>query len=137
MASPLSNAVKPITTGATMGRETAGAGPALAAAEEADVAEVGRGPALVGGPAEVAGARVGAALGTATGAAVAVTVGGAPGASVGSFMVGAEVGLGGRLMRTVSFLGWTLDSAGLGGIWPPLGDVGALSDIYFLSSPPT
>jgi hypothetical protein len=31
--------------------------------------------------------------------------GAAPGASVGSLMVGAEVGFGGKLIRTVSFLG--------------------------------
>jgi len=33
---------------------------------------------------------------------------GPPGGNVGNFIVGAAVGLGGRLMRTVSFLGWTL-----------------------------
>jgi len=32
---------------------------------------------------------------------------GPPGGSVGSLIVGAAVGLGGRLMRTVSFFGWT------------------------------
>jgi hypothetical protein len=32
---------------------------------------------------------------------------GPPGGSVGSLMVGAAVGLGGKLMRTVSFFGWT------------------------------
>jgi hypothetical protein len=31
--------------------------------------------------------------------------GGAPGASVGNLIVGAAVGFGGKLMRTVSFLG--------------------------------
>jgi hypothetical protein len=31
--------------------------------------------------------------------------GGAPAASVGSLIVGADVGLGGKLMRTVSFFG--------------------------------
>jgi hypothetical protein len=31
--------------------------------------------------------------------------GGAPGASVGNLIVGAEVGFGGKLIRTVSFLG--------------------------------
>jgi hypothetical protein len=45
-------------------------------------------------------------------------------------MVGAEVGLGGKLMRTVSFLGWTLAaSAGLGGMAPP-GKLGILSGIF-------
>jgi hypothetical protein len=67
---------------------------------------------------------------TTTGAA-ALVVGGTPGASVGSLMVGADVGLGGKLMRTVSFFGWTFEaSAGLGGRAPP-GDVGMLSAIYF------
>jgi hypothetical protein len=48
-------------------------------------------------------------------------------------MVGADVGLGGKLMRTVSFLGCTLlDSAGLGGKAPP-GDVGKFSAIIFLA----
>ena len=32
---------------------------------------------------------------------------GPPGGSVGNLMVGAAVGLGGKLMRTVSFFGWT------------------------------
>jgi hypothetical protein len=54
---------------------------------------------------------------------------GAPGASVGNLIVGAEVGFGGKLMRTVSFLGWTLAaSAGFGGKVPP-GVVGVLSAI--------
>jgi hypothetical protein len=49
-------------------------------------------------------------------------------------IVGAEVGLGGKLMRTVSFFGWTLAaSAGLGGIEPPPGGVGTLSGIFFSS----
>jgi hypothetical protein len=48
---------------------------------------------------------------------------------VGNLIVGAEVGLGGKLMRTVSFFGCTLAaSAGLGGIAPP-GGVGILSAI--------
>lgn len=42
----------------------------------------------------------------AAGAAVAAELGGgAPAGSVGNLMVGAAVGLGGKLMRTVSFLG--------------------------------
>jgi hypothetical protein len=43
----------------------------------------------------------------------------APVGSVGNLIVGAEVGLGGKLIRTVSFLGCTLAlSAGLGGSAP-------------------
>jgi hypothetical protein len=62
-----------------------------------------------------------------------VAAGGAdPGASVGSLIVGADVGLGGKLMRTVSFFGWILAaSAGLGGNAPP-GVVGIFSAIKFL-----
>jgi hypothetical protein len=71
---------------------------------------------------------------TATGAAALAEGGGAPGASVGSLIVGADVGFGGRLMRTVSFFGWTFEaSAGLGGR-PPPGDVGILSAISFSSA---
>jgi hypothetical protein len=33
---------------------------------------------------------------------------GPPGGSVGNLIVGAAEGFGGKLMRTVSFLGWTL-----------------------------
>jgi hypothetical protein len=67
---------------------------------------------------------------TATGAAALVAEGG-PAASVGSLMVGADVGLGGKLMRTVSFFGWTFDGPPeLGGTAPP-GDVGMLSAIFF------
>jgi hypothetical protein len=50
---------------------------------------------------------------------------------VGNLIVGAEVGLGGKLMRTVSFLGCTLAaSGGLGGSAPP-GGVGVFSAISF------
>jgi hypothetical protein len=42
------------------------------------------------------------------------------------------VGLGGKLMRTVSFFGWTLAaSAGRGGNAPP-GDVGVFSGIIYV-----
>lgn len=54
---------------------------------------------------------------------------GPPAGRVGSLIVGEELGLGGRLMRTVSFLGWTFAaSAGLGGTAPP-GVMGLLSAI--------
>jgi hypothetical protein len=59
--------------------------------------------------------------------------GGAPGASVGNLIVGAEVGFGGKLIRTVSFLGWTLAaSAGLGGNAPPGAGVFSAINYYFL-----
>jgi hypothetical protein len=52
--------------------------------------------------------RKGGAPGTggAMGAPLEAPVG-PPGGNVGNLMVGAAVGFGGRLMRTVSFLGWT------------------------------
>lgn len=54
---------------------------------------------------------------------------GPPEGSVGSLMVGDDVGLGGRLMRTVSFFGCTFEaSGGLGGTEPP-GVMGLLSAI--------
>lgn len=75
-----------------------------------------------------AGAAAGAAdgggvpTGIATVAAVAETGAAAAGAAAlmadgdGILMVGAAVGFGGKLMRTVSFLGWTFAaSAGFGG----------------------
>ena len=43
---------------------------------------------------------------------------GPPGGNVGSLMVGAAVGLGGKLMRTVSFLGCTLPVSFFGGTAP-------------------
>lgn len=55
---------------------------------------------------------------------------GPPGGSVGNLIVGAADGLGGRLMRTVSFLGWTLPVSFFGGT-APLG-VGMLSAITYL-----
>jgi hypothetical protein len=63
---------------------------------------------------------------------------GPPGGSVGSLMVGAAVGLGGRLMRTVSFLGWTLPvDFFIGGCTAPPdapGLIGGTSAIDFVHS---
>ena len=58
--------------------------------------------------------------GAATGAAAeAVCGGGAPVGNVGNLIVGEAVGLGGKLIRTVSFFGCTLTaSAGFGGTAP-------------------
>jgi hypothetical protein len=101
------------TTGAT-GR-WAGRG-----AEEAGAA----GAAVVRGAADEAGAA--AWDGTENTGAPAD---GPPGGKVGSLMVGAAEGLGGRLIRTVSFLGCILDaSGGLGGT-APLGKLGMFSAI--------
>jgi hypothetical protein len=47
---------------------------------------------------------------------------------VGSLIVGAADGFGGKLMRTVSFLGWTLPVSFFGGT-APAGTLGMLSAI--------
>ncbi len=85
--------------------------------------------------AAVAGRRAGAAGAAAGGGANGALPGaaeGPPGGNVGNLMVGAAEGFGGKLMRTVSFLGWTLDSGGLGGT--PPGRLGILSAICFVKS---
>lgn len=96
---------------------------------------MGRGMGAWRGAAAVAGRCAAAGAGVGAGAAVAETeVGepatGAPGAGValptaagaGILMVGAAVGLGGRLIRTVSFFGCTFAaSADFGGTAPPGG----------------
>jgi hypothetical protein len=105
MANPVS---KPLTAGAGAWRGIGeGRVPVPGAA-------VGRG-AVVGAAAdEEEGTAAGAA---ATGAAAATGRGAAEGAGI--LMLGAAVGLGGRLIRTVSFFGCTLAaSAGLGGTAP-------------------
>jgi hypothetical protein len=58
---------------------------------------------------------------------------GPPGGSVGSLMVGAAEGFGGKLMRTVSFLGWTFPVSFFGGTAPVgiLGILGMFSAITF------
>ena len=76
-------------------------------------AETGAAPVLVG--VDVPGA-AGAAVAGLGGAEVGLEAAkaglgapvGPPGGNVGSLMVGAAVGLGGRFIRTVSFLGCTL-----------------------------
>jgi hypothetical protein len=54
---------------------------------------------------------------------------GPPGGNVGNLMVGAAVGLGGKLMRTVSFLGWTRPVDFFSGSAPGL--IGGMSAIAF------
>ena len=66
--------------------------------------------------------------GAATGAAPELAPVGPPGGRVGNLMVGAAEGLGGRLMRTVSFLGWTLPVSFFGGM-APVGILGMFSAI--------
>jgi hypothetical protein len=105
-ASDLSRPLTPAMTGAGRG---AGAGrPAGAAAERgAGVGGAGAGACPATGAAETA---------AAAGAAAAAC---AAGAGAGILIVGAAVGLGGKLIRTVSFLGCTFAaSAGRGGTAP-------------------
>src|ERR1700723_3917158 len=79
-------------TGAGRWEETGAAPDLVAGAAGAGAGAIFAGAAAVGGgPKEGLGAPVGP-----------------PGGSVGNLMVGAAVGLGGKLIRTVSFLGCTL-----------------------------
>src|SRR5438552_16764508 len=114
-ASALPSPLTPAMTGA---RRCGGAGRPVAVG-----AAVGRG-AGVGGAGAGACAGAGAA---ATGTAAA----GAADAGAGILIVGAAVGLGGKLIRTVSFFGCTLAaSVGFGGTAPE-GGFGMLSAITF------
>src|SRR5437588_385131 len=108
--------------GAPPGRGTVGAG-----AGERAAGAPGAGRGAAGAGAGVGGLKVlgapgaGAAPGAAAGDAA-----GPPAGRVGKRIV--AVGLGGKLMRTVSFFGWTFaPSGGLGG---PGGTFGLLSAIY-------
>jgi hypothetical protein len=124
MANPLSSPVMPRATAGAAGRG-AGAGAAgLAVVAGAAFAGAGVAAATATAAAGAPAAAGAAALGAAGAAAAAAVGAGAPGAKVGNLIVGADVGLGGKLMRTVSFLGWTFEaSAGLGGTAPPSGEM--------------
>ena len=108
----------------------AGAG-AEAAAGRLTLEPVPVGGRAAGAGAAAVGGRGGGGAG-AVGAEVLAPVGvaaGPPAGRVGNLMVGEDAGLGGKLIRTVSFFGWTLAaSAGFGGTAPP-GTVGLLSAI--------
>ncbi len=89
----------------------------------------GRGGAGAAARVTVAGAAapIRGAAGTAAGAAVADNAGagaaveaaaGPPGGRVGNLMVGAAEGFGGKLIRTVSFFGWTFPVSFFGGTAP-------------------
>jgi len=111
----------------TWGRGALGAAALTGAAGTAGRTAAGGGGAPAGAGAPDAGAAVGAAAEATAG--VAATAG------VGILIVGAAVGFGGRLIRTVSFLGWTLaPSAGLGGAGGAggAGGLGVFSAINFL-----
>lgn len=99
MAKPLSN---PLTLAAAAGRAGAGAGPEPDfCAVGAEVIRWATGAAEGRGAGGAGEAELPAAA--ARGAAVAPV--GPPGGSVGNLMVGAADGFGGKLIRTVSFLG--------------------------------
>jgi len=75
------------------------------------------------------GAELKAGAGAAAGAVPAIGPAESPlGGTAGSLMVGAVEGLGGKLIRTVSFLGWTFPVSFLGGN-APLGIFGMFSGI--------
>jgi hypothetical protein len=117
MARTVSNAPRPWrTTGAGAGRGAAAAGRA----------------AVTGAAAPVRGAATGAAA-VGAGAGGGGPPLGPPGGNVGSLIVGAADGFGGRLMRTVSFFGWTFPVSFLGGT-APLGIVGIFSAINLFST---
>src|SRR5437867_10118157 len=115
-ASALSNPLTPAMTGA---RRCGGAARPVAVG-----AAAGRG-------AGVGGAGAGACAGAGAPAIGAAAAGGAAGAGAGILIVGAAVGLGGKLIRTVSFFGCTLAaSVGFGGTAPE-GGFGMFSAITF------
>ena len=121
MARALSN---PLTPGLAAER----GGAAFMAGAGAEAAVAARGAA---GAAEAEAAAAGGGDGgvTATGAAAPA---GTDAEGAGILIVGAAVGLGGKLMRTVSFLGWTFAaSAGFGGR-APVGMLGMFSAIFFI-----
>lgn len=92
----------------------------------------GAAAACRGAPAWGAGA-AGAVLAVAATGAAGAGVADATAAGDGILIVGAAVGLGGKLIRTVSFFGWTLaDSEGFGE-GAPEGPVGVFSAINVVS----
>jgi hypothetical protein len=92
--------------GAAIGAGRGAAGAGRGAAGAAPVA--GRG---------AVGAGVADVLSAGAGAPAPAPVG-IPGGKVGNLIVGAADGFGGKLMRTVSFFGWTLPVSFLGGTAP-------------------
>lgn len=107
-----------VITGAGRGAAGAGAMAGREAAAAAVGAAVARGAAGAGAACAAAGAAAADGAGPAA----------APGGRVGNFIVGAADGFGGKLIRTVSFLGWTLPVSFLGGT-APLGTLGMFSAI--------
>ena len=127
-ASPTTAAAiaRPMSRVLTAGRPATGAAAARGAAAAERVA-AGAAAAARG----ALGGRAAAALGADAGGAAAGPPVGPPGGSVGSLMVGAAEGLGGKLIRTVSFLGWTFPVSFFGGT-APLGTLGIFSAIKLI-----
>jgi hypothetical protein len=139
----LATATKPVTA-ATMVRILSSV--LTVAAEEVTGADMrlgmagwrcatGAAVAVRGGGADGLGA-AGAAAGAAEGRGIPPAPLGPPGGRVGNFIVGAAEGFGGRLMRTVSFLGWTLPVSFFGGT-APAGMFGIFSAIKILGKDKT
>ena len=105
---------------------------AAAATAAGRKAAAGAGAATARGAAGAPCAAVAATGAAATGAgAPGEPPDGPPGGSVGSLIVGAADGLGGKLMRTVSFLGWTFPVSFFGGA-APVGTWGIFSAITLI-----
>ena len=131
IARPMSSPLTPRRTGAIAGTAREGAA-AVAVVVRVVVVVAVPGRVAVAGAAGAAVAGLGGV--GAPGAAVAGAAPGAAGAPVpgtlGNLIVAVGFGGVGRLMRTVSFFGWTFDGSGLGGT-PPPGTFGVLSAIVF------
>ena len=102
----------PLTAGPACTATGAGRGTAVGA---------GRGAAAAGAAAPGrggVGAWAGAAAAAPMGAPGAGPAPGPPGGRVGNLIVGAAEGLGGKLIRTVSFFGWTFPVSFFGDLRP-------------------
>ena len=118
-AAPMANTLSTMLTPANEGIGRGAGGRAGAA-----------GAATAGRPAEAAATGAGAEVGAPATGAAGAGVAAATAEGDGILIVGAAVGLGGKLMRTVSFFGCTLaDSEGFGGRAPE-GTLGVFSAIY-------
>lgn len=116
-----------VSTGLSVGASATGAGANRGAGAGAEV----RATAGAAAPARAAGGAAvwaGAAAENAGAGAAAPPPLGPPGGRVGSLIVGAAEGLGGKLIRTVSFFGWTFPVSFFGGT-APVGILGMFSAI--------
>jgi hypothetical protein len=111
----------------------AAAGAATGAGRGAGAAGLDAAGAAAPARGALAAAGAGVPIEGAAGAGIPPPVG-PPGGNVGSLIVGAADGLGGKLMRTVSFLGWTFPVSFLGGT-APAGMFGMFSAITSVCYP--